>query len=341
MTTYTYLFPFTTYWWLYLTFIGLVAVMLILDLGVFHRKAHIITSKEAGIWTMVWITLALIFNIGLWRYASWRFPQDLTLMALPNFDPQVAANQVGIEFLTGYVIEKALAVENIFAFVLVFQLLRIPPLYQHRVLFFGIFGALLFRAIFIAMGAQLMRIEWVVYVFGAFLVLTGIKILVTATDEPDMTDSKIVKFLRNHLPISKEQHGDRFMVKEAGRWVITPLMLALILIEISDVIFAVDSVPAIFAITKEPLIVFTSNIFAILGLRSMYFIITDILSRFHLIKYGLGCVLIFVGLKMAWLNDAFGGKFPVTWSLGIILGFLSLSMVASLIVPAKRPLMKL
>lgn len=328
------LFPFGDYWWFYLSFTAFVLLLLALDLGVFHRTAHKVSFKEAGVWSVVWVTLALIFNYLFFRYAEWKFPLDPRLAGL---DHAALANQVGLEFLTGYIIEKSLSVDNLFIFVVVFAFFGIPEIYQHRILFFGIIGALVFRAIFIALGAVLMQYDWIVVLFGIFLVITGFKIFFAPEAGIDPSKNILVRILKRYLPITDTIEGPKFLIKEGGRWVGTPLLLALVFIEATDIIFAVDSVPAIFAITKEPLIVFTSNVFAILGLRSLYFLLAGVYDKFHLLKYGLGVVLIFVGLKMAWLNELFGGKFPITWSLAIICGVIGLSIVLSLLRPRKGP----
>lgn len=329
------LFPLAEYWWFYLVFTGFVLLMLALDLGVFHRKEHEVSIKEAGIWSAVWVTLALIFNYLLYQYALWKFPQDERLLAIPGFVPDAAARTVSLEFLTGYIVEKSLSVDNIFVFVIVFAYFAIPAKYQHRVLFYGIIGALVFRAIFIGMGSWLMQFHWVIYLFGAFLILTGLKMMFGAEKEIDPEKNFAIRLFKRFMPVTAKLHGKSFFVREHGRWAATPLFIALLFLEMTDIIFAVDSVPAIFAITAEPMIVFTSNIFAILGLRSMYFMLAGAVSKFHLLKYGLAVVLIFVGLKMVWLNDAFGGKFPVTWSLGLILTTIAASIIASLLFPVK------
>jgi tellurite resistance protein TerC len=329
------LFPFSDYWWFYALFTLFVLLMLALDLGVFHREAHEVTFKESATWSVVWISLALLFNYGFWQYCLWKFPQDPRLMAIPGFDPTAAASQVSLEFLTGFVIEKSLAVDNIFVFVVVFSFFAIPAKYQHRVLFFGILGALVFRIIFIALGSVLLQYEWVVMFFGALLILTGFKILFAPEKPMDPEKNYVIRWLRRIMPVTPQLEGQRFFVRKSGVLYATPLFIALVFIELSDIIFAVDSVPAIFAITKEPLIVFTSNVFAILGLRALYFMLAGVVDKFRLLKYGLGIILIFVGLKMVWLNEAFGGKFPITWSLGIILGILVVSITASLLIPAK------
>jgi tellurite resistance protein TerC len=286
--------------------------------------------KESAGWSIVWFTLALTFGALLYYYAQSKFASDPRLLAIPGFDPAASAKQVGLEYLTGFIIEKALAIDNIFVFVVVFSYFAIPSQYQHRVLFFGILGALLFRAIFIALGAVLMKYHWVVIVAGLFLILTGIKILFAPEKAPDPGKNPVIRLARKLLPISDKFDGQKFFTRINGRLFVTPLFLGLLFIEFSDIIFAIDSVPAIFAITKEPLIVFTSNIFAILGLRSLYFLLAGVIDKFHYLKFGLGFILIFVGLKMTWLNEAFGGKFPISWSLGIIGGILLIAIIASL-----------
>jgi TerC family integral membrane protein len=325
------LFPFSEYWWFYLGFVGLVLVLLALDLGVFHRKAHAVSFREAATWTAVWISLALLFNLLLYQYALWKFPQDARLMTIPGFDPNAAAWRISLEYLTGYLIEKALSVDNIFVFLIVFSYFGIPPKYQHRVLFYGILGALIFRAIFVVLGAALMRYHWVVLVFGGFLIFTGIKIFFANQHSVDPEKNLLIRLLRRVLPVTNDPQGSRFFTRLHGRIHATPLLVGLVFLEATDIVFAVDSVPAIFAITNEPLIVFTSNIFAILGLRALYFMLSGAMDKFHLLKYGLGVVLIFVGLKMVWLNDAFGGKFPITISLGIIGSVIAISVVLSLL----------
>jgi tellurite resistance protein TerC len=330
------LFPFAEYWWFYGLFTLFVLTMLALDLGVFHRKAHTVSFKEASIWSVVWVSLALVFNYFLYRYALWKFPQDERLLAIPNFNPDLAAWTVSLEFLTGYIVEKSLSVDNIFIFVMVFAYFAIPPKYQHRVLFYGILGALIFRAIFIAMGSALMQFHWIIYIFGAFLIITGIKMFFAHKEEIEPEKNLLIRIFKKFMPVTPTFDGQRFFSRIDGRWHATPLFIALLFLEATDIIFAVDSVPAIFAITAEPMIVFTSNIFAILGLRSMYFMLAGVIDKFYLLKYGLAVVLVFVGLKMVWLNDAFGGKFPITWSLGIITGVIAVSVIGSLVFPRKE-----
>jgi tellurite resistance protein TerC len=259
-------------------------------------------------------------------------------MSIPGFDPAVSAWNVSLEFFTGYVVEKSLSVDNIFIFVMVFAYFAIPSIYQHRVLFYGIIGALIFRALFIGAGSWLMQFHWVIYVFGAFLIITGIKMVFASDKEIDPEKNFLIRLFKKFMPVTPHLDGKSFFVRQNGRLFATPLFIALLFLELTDVIFAVDSVPAIFAITKEPLVVFTSNIFAILGLRSMYFMLAGAIDKFHLLKYGLAVVLVFVGLKMVWLNDAFGGKFPITWSLGIIIGTIAVSSVLSIMFPKKLDL---
>jgi tellurite resistance protein TerC len=329
------LFPFSHYWWLYAGFTAFVLLMLALDLGVFHRTAHVVSFREATAWSIVWVALALLFNYLFYLYAASTFPTNERLLAQPGFDPEAAARQVGLEFLTGYIVEKSLAIDNIFVFVVVFSFFAIPPVYQHRVLFYGILGALVFRAIFIAMGSVLMQYKWVVILFGAFLILTGIKMFFAPEKPIEPEKNPVVRLFKRMVPVTPALHGERFFAKLDGRWHATPLFVALLFLEMSDIIFAVDSVPAIFALTREPLIVFTSNIFAILGLRAMYFMLAGAVDRFHLLKYGLAVVLVFVGLKMVWLNEMFGGKFPISWSLAFILGVIGVSVLTSLLWPRR------
>lgn len=330
------LFPFYDYWWFYVGFIGFVLVVLALDLGVFHKKAHEVSFKEASIWTTVWICMALVFNYLFYLYAQYRFSTHERYISIPGFDPDAQAKTSALEFLTGFVVEKSLAVDNIFVFAVVFAYFGIPKIYQHRVLFWGILGALVFRAIFIAMGSILMQYHWIVIFFGVLLILTGIKMFFAGTKPQNLENNFLVRQLKKVFRVHPHIEGQNFFVKKNGFTYVTPLFLALIFLELTDIIFAVDSVPAIFALTKEPLIVFTSNIFAILGLRSMYFMLAGVMDRFAYIKYGLASVLVFVGLKMVWLNEAFGGKFPINWSLGIIILLIGGSIVASIIIDRRK-----
>ena len=327
------LFPFADYWWFYLGFTGFVLLLLALDLGVFHREAHEVSFREAATWSVVWVALALGFNFLLYQYALWKFPQDARLLAIPGFDPEAAAWRVSLEFLTGYVVEKSLSVDNVFVFVLVFGYFAVPAKYQHRVLFYGIIGALAFRAVFIALGSALMQYHWVVVLFGAFLLITGVKMMFAPEKGVEPEKNLLVRLFRRFVPTTPLLHGQRFFVRENGVLYATPLFVALLFLEATDVIFAVDSVPAIFALTGEPLLVYTSNIFAILGLRAMYFMLAGAMDKFHMLKYGLSLVLVFVGLKMVWLNGLYDGKFPIGLSLGIITGVIALSVLLSLAFP--------
>jgi tellurite resistance protein TerC len=299
--------------WFWIGFIAFVLTMLALDLGVFHRDAHVVRPKEAGIWTAVWVALALLFAGGLYV---------------------LSGRHVALTFLTGYVVEEALSADNIFVMVLIFEYFRVPKVCQHRVLFYGILGALVMRGLFIAAGAALIaRFHWILYVFGAMLVVTGIRMGIKSDEEFDGDQNKIVRAARRLLPFSKDFHGKHFFVVEAGRKVATPLLLVLILVELTDLVFAIDSIPAIFGVTTDPFIVFTSNIFAVLGLRSLYFLLAAVVNRFHLLKYGLALILSFVGFKM--LTERYI-EIDIVLSLSIILGVLALSITASLIWPRRE-----
>jgi tellurite resistance protein TerC len=311
------LFPFADYWWFYAAFTAGVLGVLAVDLGVFHRSAHAVSFRESLAWSIVWVALALTFNYGLYLYAAARFPADV-------------ASRVGLEFLAGYLVEKALAVDNVFVFVLVFSYFGVPARYQHRVLFYGILGALVFRGIFVALGSVLMQYKAVVVAMGVLLLVSGVKMLWAPSAAVDPGRNPIVRLVRRIVPVTPDLHGQKFFTRLDGRWHATPLLVALLVLELSDIVFAVDSVPAIFGITGEPLIVFTSNVCAILGLRAMYFLLAGAIERFHLLHYGLALILVFVGLKMVWLNDAFGGKFPIEWSLAIIAVLLTGAIGASL-----------
>jgi tellurite resistance protein TerC len=318
-----HVFPFLDYWWFYAAFTGLVVAFLTLDLGLFHRKAHVIGFREASAWTAVWAALALLFCLGLYKYATWKFGA-------------ATGKQIGVDFLAGYVVEWSLSLDNMFVFVLVFRYFRIPAPLQHRILFFGILGALIFRGVFIVLGAALLQYGWVVILFGVFLIFTGIRMMFSAERMVQPEKSLIVRGLRRLLPVATESEGPRFFLWRNRKLCATPILLALAFIEATDVLFALDSVPAIFAITREPLIVYTSNVFAILGLRAMYFLLAGALASFHLLRHGLALILIFVGLKMSWLNAAWQGHFPTTISLGVIVGILAVSIGLSLAFPASR-----
>ena len=303
--------------WMWGAFVAFVLVMLALDLFVFGgRKAHKVGVREAAAWSAAWISLALLFNAGLWWHLN------------NSVGPQIA-DQKALEFLTGYLIEKSLSMDNVFVFLLIFSSFHVAAEYQRRVLIYGVLGAIVMRAIMILAGAWVVReFSWVLYLFGFFLVVTGMRMLVMAEKTPDLEKNPVLKFARHHLRIADGDHGEKFTVMKDGVRHFTPLFLVLILIEVSDLVFAVDSIPAIFAITTDPFIVFTSNIFAILGLRALYFLMADVADRFHLLKYGLAMVLTFIGAKMLvapWYHV------PVAASLAIVAVLIGASVIASLI----------
>ena len=328
------LFPLGEYWWLYGLFTATVLGLLALDLGLLHRTPRPVGFREAAGWTAVWVALGLAFNVGLYLFARAAFAADPRL-ATPGFDAEAAAWQTALEFLTGYLIEYALSVDNIFVFVLVLGYFAVPAVHQHRVLFYGILGALVFRALFIALGSLLIQFHWVLYLFGAFLILTGVKLAVSSESHVDPERNLLLRLLRRLMPITREFRGQHFFVRHAGRLHATPLLVALVALEATDIVFAIDSVPAIYGVTREPFIVFTSNIFAILGLRSLYFLLGGAVEKFHLLRYGLAAVLVFVGLKMVWLDDWYGGKFPIALSLAIIVAVIGVSIALSLLAPRR------
>ena len=298
---------------LWIAFNLFVLGMLALDLGIFHRKAHAVSIKEASIWSAVWILLALVFNLGI--YFVW-------------------GQEKALEFLTGYVIEKSLSVDNLFVFLMIFQYFATPAIYQHRILFWGIVGALVMRAIFIATGAALLEnFHWMIYVFGAFLIVTGIKMLLQGDEKLEPDKNPVVRLFQRWVPITNEYQGQRFFVRREGKIHATLLMLVLIVVETTDVIFAVDSIPAIFAITTDPFIVYTSNVFAILGLRALYFMLAGVMQMFVYLKVGLSFVLCFVGAKML-VVDFY--KIPIGISLGVVAGILILSVAVSVLVRWKE-----
>jgi len=283
-----------------------VLALLAIDLGVFHRKAHSVSIKEATAWSIVWVSLAMIFNLGI--YFTW-------------------GEEKALEFFTGYVIEKSLSVDNLFVFLMIFQYFSTPAEYQHRVLFWGILGALVLRAIFIAAGSALLtQFHWMIYVFGAFLVFTGIKMFLQGDEKLEPNRNPVVRLFERWVPMTREYHGQRFMIRINGQTRATLLLLVLIVIETTDVIFAVDSIPAIFAVTQDSFIVYTSNVFAILGLRALYFMLAGVMQMFVYLKFGLSLVLCFVGAKML-LSDIY--KIPIGASLAVIGTVLLLSIVAS------------
>ena len=329
------LFPLAEYWWLYGLFTAGVLGLLALDLGLLHRTPRPVGFREAAAWTVAWITLGLAFNVGLYFYARRAFAADPRL-ALPGFDADGAAWQVALEFLTGYLIEYALSVDNIFVFVLVLGYFAVPATYQHRVLFYGILGALVFRALFVGLGSVLIQFHWVLYAFGAFLVVTGVKLAFSSSVSVHPERNLLLRLLRRLMPITQGFRDQRFFVREQARLHATPLLVALVALEATDIVFAIDSVPAIYGVTREPFVVFTSNIFAILGLRSLYFLLGGAVEKFHLLRYGLAAVLVFVGLKMVWLDEWYDGKFPITLSLTVIGSLIAVSIAASLLAPRRH-----
>ncbi|MEW5965437.1 MAG: TerC family protein [Pseudomonadota bacterium] len=308
--------------WMWAAFIGFVLVMLAVDLFlVGGNKAHKVSFKEAAAWSFVWFSLAMLFCLGLWWYLKGEYGDAV-------------AHHKAMEFLTGYLIEKSLAVDNIFVFLMIFSFFAVPAEYQRRVLIYGVLGAIVMRAIMILAGAWLVKeFHWILYLFGAFLVFTGIKMLMFAEVEPDLSKNPLLNWIKRHIRMTPDYRGEKFWVVENGVRMFTPLFLVLVMIEISDLIFAVDSIPAIFAITTDPFIVFTSNIFAILGLRAMYFMLAGMADRFHLLKYGLAMVLVFVGVKML-IVDFY--KIPIGLSLGIVGLTIATFMFASLWVTRGR-----
>ncbi|HEX9597117.1 MAG TPA: TerC family protein [Anaerolineales bacterium] len=297
---------------LWIGFTAFVLAMLALDLGVFHRKAHAVGHREALIWTLVWVSLAVSFNVWIFlRFGS----------------------QLGLEFLTGYLIEYSLSIDNIFVFIIIFRYFSVPAASQHRALFWGILGALIMRAVFILLGAALIEnFHWIIYLFGAFLVYTGYKMVNGHDMEVHPERNPIVRLFQRAVPITSQYEGSRMLVRQRGRWMATPLLLVLAVIEGTDLVFAVDSIPAIFAVTRDTFIVYTSNIFAILGLRSLYFLLAGAMTKIQYLKIGLGAVLTFVGVKML-ISEMY--KIPILFSLGVIAGLLGAAVLASFIRPMR------
>ena len=300
-------------WW-WVAFNALVIALLALDLGVFHRDAHVVRTKEAAIWGAVWVTLSLLF--GLVVYAEF-------------------GQQAGTEFITGYLIEKSLSVDNLFVFVLIFTYFKVPPQYQHRILFWGILGALVMRASLIGVGAFLLdRFDWIIYVFGAFLIFTGIRMGLDKEHDVDVEQNPFIRLIRKRFPVTSDYEGQRFFVKKEGRTWVTPMLIVLILIESTDLLFALDSIPAIFAITENEFIVYTSNIFAILGLRALYFLLANVITRFYALRYGLSLILVYIGVKMLL---TFLEIHIATWvSLTAVGVILLLSVLFSLVFPREQ-----
>lgn len=306
---------------LYAAFTLLVIALLAVDFVVLKAQGtHRVSVKEAAAWSAVWIAVSLAFCGWLWWYLDGRLPREV-------------ANAKALEYLSGYLIEKALATDNVFMWITLFNFFAVPAVYQKRVLLYGVLGAIAMRAVLIYVGALLLaRFHWVLYVFGFFLVLTGGKMLVFAKQEPDLDNNPVLRWMRGHMRISDEHHDEKFFVVKEGLRYATPLFVVLVLVEVTDLIFAVDSIPAIFAVTDDPFIVFSSNIFAILGLRAMYFLLADMAERFHLLKYGLAVILVFIGVKMLML-DLY--KIPVGIALGIV-GLILLASVAASLATSRR-----
>ncbi|MDI9818342.1 MULTISPECIES: TerC family protein [unclassified Legionella] len=303
-------------WWMWIGFLLCISLMLSIDLFLFGgRKAHRVSTKEALSWAIVWIVLALVFNLALWLY-------------LLQTSTASIAHQRALEFFTGYLIEKSLSMDNMFVFIMIFEYFSVPLEYQRRVLLFGVLGAIVMRLLLILLGIWLVaKFHGILYVFGVFLIITGMKMFLSVKKEINLSRNPILIWMQNHLRITKTFHKEQFFVRLKDKLYITPLFLVLVLIEISDLIFALDSIPAIFAITNEPFIIFTSNIFAILGLRAMYFLLANMADRFHLLKYGIAIILIFVGIKML---VAYWFKIPVLITLSIVIATLVTSILYSL-----------
>ncbi|UFH34637.1 TerC family protein [Flavobacterium acetivorans] len=300
---------------IWICFLGFVLTMLALDLGVFHRKSHEVKIKEALIWSAVWISLALIFNYGVYVFMG---------------------KEKAIEFLTAYVIEKSLSIDNLFVFIMLFTYFNVDRKYQHKILFWGILGALVMRAIFIFAGVALIsKFHWIIYVFGAILIYTGFKMLFHKDEEIQADKNPLVRLFKKFLPITEETHGSKFFVKLKGQRFATPLFVVLLIVEFTDLIFAVDSIPAVLAITNDTFIIFTSNVFAILGLRALYFALDGLAKYFHYLKYGLSAILVFVGVKMTFVDFY---KIPIVYSLMVISGILLVSVVLSVTFPKNKEL---
>jgi tellurite resistance protein TerC len=309
--------------WIWIAFNLFILLMLALDLGVFHKKSKVLATREALSWVIAWVTLAAIFNVGL--YFSWDslFPQS-----------EYSRGEAALLFLTGYLIELSLSVDNLFVIALLFSSFAVPQAYQHRVLFWGILGALVMRGAMIGAGAALIKeFHWIIYIFGGFLVFTGLKMFFHKEQEFHPENSFLLRQLRRILPVTEKYEGDHFFIRKAGILMVSPLFLVLILIETTDLIFAVDSIPAIFGITTDPFLVYASNVFAILGLRSMYFVLANFMGLFLYLKPALSTILVFVGGKML-LADVF--KIPPMVSLGVVVGILALAVALSIVVQKRR-----
>lgn len=304
-------------WWMWAGFAGIIMLLLLVDLiFVGGGKQHKVSLKEAAVWSVVWVSVALLFNFAIWWYLDVNSGREI-------------ANEKALEFLTGYLIEKALAVDNVFIWLMLFSYFAIPAELQRRVLLFGVLGAIIMRTGMVFAGSWLItQFHWVLYIFGAFLLVTGAKMLWLADKDPDLNKNPLLRWIRNHFPITDKLHGEQFFVYQNGIRYLTPLFVVLILVEISDLIFAVDSIPAIFAVTTDPFIVLTSNIFAIMGLRAMYFLLADFADRFAFLKYGLAVILIFIGTKMLLIDLV---KIPIGYSLGTVALILISSVILSIL----------
>ncbi len=320
---------------LYSVFAVVVLVMVLIDMFALKQTGdHRVSAKEALIWTLIWIAVALLFNLGLWAYLRYGIPLDALPEGLTANEQAHFATTKSLEFLTGYVVEKSLSMDNIFIFLLIFTYFKVPNIYQRRVLVYGVLAAIFLRVVMVLIGSFLIeRFEWILYLFGAFLLFTGIKMLFEGDEESDLSENRIIKVTRKLFKFTEEYHKEHFFIRENGHLIATPLFLVLVMITFSDVIFAVDSVPAVFAVTTDPFIVMTSNIFAILGLRAMYFLLADMAERFHLLQYGLAIILIFIGGKMLLLY--FDLHVPTPISLTVILGTLVATILLSLITKPK------
>jgi tellurite resistance protein TerC len=331
-----HIFPFAEFWPLYTFFVIVIALLLWLSLRLNAARVHEVSIREATITALSWFGVALLFNVMLYLFTWWRLEQHPEIVTALGDTADSLARSTALEFLSGYLVEKSLAVDNLFVFLVIFRFFSVAAQYQQRVLFYGLFGALLFRAIFIAMGAVMMEIPLVVIFFGLFLMYQGFQVLKGSDPEMDPEKNRILRFLNRHLPVSSAMAGEKFFIREAGRWMVTPLFVTLVFVEITDIMFAFDSVPAIFGLTKEPMVVFTSNIFAVIDLRALYFLLAAFISRFHYLNYGLSFVLVFIGAKMAILDELLHIKLPTELSLMIVLGLIVGAIVLSLVKPPKE-----
>jgi tellurite resistance protein TerC len=333
----THIFSFAEFWPLYLLFSLVVAGILLTSLRAFHRQPEEISIRKAGISALSWFGLALAFNVFLYFLTYWHLSHRPELTAALGGTADSLARQTALEFLSGYLLEKSLAVDNLFVFIVIFQFFSIPKENQFRVLFYGLFGALVLRAIFIAMGSVMMEIDWVVVMFGIFLIYQGISVLRGKEPEIHPENNRLLKLLRKYIPLTPKLDGQKFFTRVNGKLMATPLFLALIFVEFTDIMFAFDSVPAIFGLTKEPLVVFTSNIFAVIDLRALYFLLLAFIGRFHYLGVGLSFVLVFIGLKMALFDVILDYHIPTEVSLIVVLGLIVGSMTLSLMKPPTKP----